>query len=203
MPWARAIGRFLRSIAPRESADIWPNIQSTGTAYVLRRKRNGDGAASSPQLGFGFVDKSTRNSDGSISQSLAGLTFGNVNPNGINLEPGVNPYPISFLSDGHLLAVSSKAVAAGTSYNAGINVTINPDSAGDGTNVPEITVIDWNVYAVGSWPANTATEGFWPLWTITVSAQGVISCLNPAGGGNISYGYAIGAGVNGHYFDPA
>lgn len=50
LPWARSIGALLRQIIPRESADIWPEIATTGTRWNLRRRRKesagGGGAAS-------------------------------------------------------------------------------------------------------------------------------------------------------------
>lgn len=151
---------------------------------------------------FSFVDESVT-SGGVITQSYAGLTFGNVNPDGLNLGTAPGPYPASFISGGKVTLTSKKLVAPSTSYTAGIYVTINPDSNGDGTNVPVVDVIDWNVYALGSWPANTATTGYWALWNINVDSAGVITCVNGTGAGSVSYGYCIGAGANGHYFDPA
>lgn len=44
LPWARSITRLLRQIMPRESADVWPEIGTTGTKYLLRRRPGKKGA---------------------------------------------------------------------------------------------------------------------------------------------------------------
>jgi len=44
LPWARAITRLVRQLVPRESKDIWPEVGTTGTKYLLRSRRADRGA---------------------------------------------------------------------------------------------------------------------------------------------------------------
>jgi hypothetical protein len=41
LAWARALGRWARQVTPREGPDIYPQVNGSGTSYLLRRRGSG------------------------------------------------------------------------------------------------------------------------------------------------------------------